>query len=250
MRFESMVEETIISYLQKLNYELIDDNDLWLQNRSLDEFINEELLLDCLSKINKTTDKEILDEVIRKIKNIDNPSLFEKNKQFHRYLIEGITIDSKKYKINPTIRLIDFENPNNNTFQVVHQVHYKEGNLSQVRIPDIVIYINGIPMVIMELKSFDVDSESATLENAFAQLGSASENDGYRKDIPTIFIYNAMLVISDGVTTKYGTLTSKINRYNEWKSTHGEKGYDDSFAYKLECNIIGFFEHKTFLDIL
>ena len=80
MRFESMVEETIISYLQKLNYELIDDNDLWLQNRSLDEFINEELLLDCLSKINKTTDKEILDEVIRKIKNIDNPSLFEKNK--------------------------------------------------------------------------------------------------------------------------------------------------------------------------
>ena len=228
----------------------MDDDDLWLQNRQLDEFINEELLLDCLSRINKTNDTEILDEVLRKIKNIDNPSLFEKNKQFHKYLIEGITIDSKKYKINPTIRLVDFDNPQNNVFQVVHQVHYKEGSLSQDRIPDVVIYINGIPMVVMELKSFDVDNEGATLENAFAQLGGASENDGYRKDIPTLFIYNAMLVISDGVTTKYGTLTSKINRYNEWKSTHGERGYDDDFAYKLTCNITGFFAHDIFLDIL
>ena len=250
MRFESMVEETIISYLERLDYVLVDGDDLWLQNRQLDEFINEELLLNCLSRINKTNDSEILDEVLRKIKNIDNPSLFEKNKQFHKYLIEGITIDSKKYKINPTIKLVDFENPKNNVFQVVHQVHYKEGSLSQIRIPDVVIYINGIPMVVMELKSFDADNEGATLDNAFAQLGGASENDGYRKDIPTLFIYNTMLVISDGVTTKYGTLTSKINRYNEWKSTHGEKGYDDNFAFKLECNIIGFFEHKTFLDIL
>ena len=99
MRFESMVEETIISYLKRLDYVLVDDDDLWLQNRQLDEFINEELLLDCLSRINKTNDIEILDEVLRKIKNIDNPSLFEKNKQFHKHLIEGITIDSKKYKI-------------------------------------------------------------------------------------------------------------------------------------------------------
>ena len=87
MRFESMVEETIISYLERLDYVLVDDDDLWLQNRQLDEFINEELLLDCLSRINKTNDSEILDEVLRKIKNIDNPSLFEKNKQFHKYLI-------------------------------------------------------------------------------------------------------------------------------------------------------------------
>lgn len=93
MRFESMVEETLISYLERLDYALVDDADLWLQNRQLDEFINEELLLECLSRINKTNDTEILDEVLRKIKNIDNPSLFEKNKQFHKYLIEGITID-------------------------------------------------------------------------------------------------------------------------------------------------------------
>ena len=249
MKYESMVEETIIKYLERLEYEVVEESD-WLTNRALDEFLNEELLFECLSKINKINDKEILDEAIRKIKNIDNPSLFEKNRQFHKYLIEGITIDSKKYKINPTIKLIDFENTKNNLFQVVHQVHYKEGSLSQVRIPDVVIYINGIPMVIMELKSFDIDSDSATLDNAFLQLGGSSESDGYRKDIPTIFIYNAMLVISDGVTTKFGTLTSKINRYNEWKSINGEKGYDDDFAYKLECNIVGFFEKGTFLDIL
>lgn len=249
MQFESMVEETIISYLQKLDYNFVEDSD-WILNRELDEFINEEVLIDSIMRINNFNDIEIIDEVIRKIKNIENPSLFEKNKQFHKYLIEGITIDSKKYKINPTLRIIDFKNFNNNVFEVYHQVRYKEGNLSQVRIPDVVIYVNGIPLVVMELKSFDISSESATLENAFDQIGGSSENDGYRKDIPTLFIYNTVLVISDGVTTKYGTLTSKLNRYNEWKSINGEKGYDDSFAYKLVCNINGFFEKKTFLDIV
>ena len=249
MQFESMVEETIISYLQKLDYSFVENSD-WLLNRELDEFINEEVLIDSIMRINNFNDTEIIDEVLRKIKNIENPSLFEKNKQFHKYLIEGITIDSKKYKVNPTLRIIDFKNINNNVFEVYHQVRYKEGNLSQVRIPDVVIYVNGIPLVVMELKSFDIASESATLENAFDQLGGSSENDGYRKDIPTLFIYNTILVISDGVTTKYGTLTSKLNRYNEWKSINGEKGYDDSFAYKLVCNINGFFEKKTFLDIV
>ena len=250
MGFETLVEETIVNYLQRLDYEFIEDNDYWLQNRQLDEFINEDLLLSCLSNINKTNDDDILREAVRKIKSIDMPSLFDKNKQFHKYLIEGITIDSKKYKINPTIKIIDFDNIDNNIFQVFHQVRYSESKLAQTRIPDIVIYINGIPMVVMELKSFDVDSNSTTLENAYNQLGAASESDGYRKDIPTLFVYNTILVISDGVITKYGTLTSKLSRYNEWKSINGEKGYDDSSAYKLECNIIGFFERKVFLDIV
>ena len=170
MQFESMVEETIIGYLERLDYEFLNDSNEWLQNRDLDQFINDDLLRESIIKINKISDDDIIDEAIKKIKNIEYPSLFDKNRQFHKYLIDGITIDSKKYKVNPTIRLIDFENVNKNVFQVVHQVTYKEGNLTQARRPDVVIYVNGIPLVIMELKSFDVDSESATLENAYAQL--------------------------------------------------------------------------------
>ena len=146
--------------MQKLEYELIDDNDQWLQNRQLDEFINDDLLLNCLSKINNTNDNYILDEEIKRIENIDNTSLFDKNKQFHKYLIEGITIDSKKYKINPTIKLIDFDNIKNNVFQVSHQIRYKEGGLSQIRIPD-----DKILLSILDKIDFPLAQTSCNMSN-------------------------------------------------------------------------------------
>ncbi len=102
----------------------------------------------------------------------------------------------------------------------------------------------------MELKSFDEDATEATLEKAFDQLGGNSKNSGYRYDIPTLFNYNSFLVISDGVTTKVGTLTSKIDRYNEWKSVDGEKGYDDTCVDKLDININGLFRKDRILDVI
>jgi hypothetical protein len=139
--------------------------------------------------------------------------LFEKNLTFHNCLVNGITVEHEDYKINPLINLIDFDHPKNNVFQVCHQIKFNEGRSN--RIPDVIIYINGLPLVVMELKTFDEDASKASLDEAYAQLGSNSESNGYRYDIPTLFNYNAFLVISDGVTTKVGTLTSKIDRYNE-----------------------------------
>ncbi len=248
MVYESMIESSIIELLQKLNYELIDENDEWIANRTLDEFINEELLRESIIRINKMKDEKIISSAINIVKRLENPSLFENNMQFHKYLIGGINIDSKDYKVNPLIKLIDFENPTNNTYQVCHQVKFKEGR--NTRIPDVIIYINGLPLVVMELKTFDENSAEATLDNAYKQLGGNSQRDGYRADIPTLFNYNAFLIISDGVTTKMGTLTSKIDRYNEWKSIVGEKGYDDSYIDKLSVNINGVFEHGRILDII
>lgn len=248
MVYESMIEESIIELLQKLNYELINENDEWISNRSLDEFINENLLRESIIKINKTNDEKIISAAINVVKRLENPSLFENNMQFHKYLIGGINIDSKDYKVNPLIKLIDFENPENNIFQVCHQVKFKEGR--NIRIPDVIVYINGLPLVVMELKTFDENSSEATLENAYKQLGGNSQRDGYRADIPTLFNYNAFLIISDGVNTKMGTLTSKIDRYNEWKSVTGEKGYDDTCVDKLSVNINGVFEHGRILDII
>ena len=248
MVYESVIEESIIGLLQKLDYELIEENDNWISDRTLDSFINEELLFECLAKINNTNDHEILSEAIRIIKRLDNPSLFERNLRFHKYLIDGITIESKNYQVNPLIKLVDFETPENNVFQVCHQVKFNEGR--NTRIPDVIIYINGLPLVVMELKSFDEDATDATLEHAYKQLGGNAESDGYRYDIPTLFNYNAFLIISDGVLTKVGTLTSKIDRYNEWKSVSGEKGYDDTCITKLNVNIEGLFEHSRFLDII
>lgn len=249
MVHESIVEESIISLLEKQGYELIDNEyDDRVLNRKLDEFLNEELLLNSLKKINKTNDEEILKEAIKTIKNIDNPSLFERNHIFHNYLINGITIDSKNYDVNPIIKFVDFDNTNNNVFHVSHQIEFKESR--NKRIPDIIIFINGIPLIVMELKSFDEDATKATLDDAYDQLGRNSENDGYRYDIPTLFIYNTFLVISDGALTKVGTLTSKIDRYNEWKSVNGEQGYNDNCVNKLNILIDGLFNKDRLLDII
>ena len=248
MVYESVVEETIISLLQDKEYELIDENDFWIQNRKLDEFFNRNLLLECLKRINKNSDETILNEAINMLTRLENPSLFERNFLFHKYLIDGVTIESKDYEVNPLIRFIDFVNPLNNTFQVSHQVKFNEGR--STRIPDVIVFINGLPLIVMELKSFDESATDATLEHAYAQLGSNSEHDGYRYDIPTLFNYNAFLVISDGVSTKVGTLTAKIDRYNEWKSVFGEKGYDNSCVTKLNVLIDGLFERIRLIDVL
>lgn len=248
MIYEKTIEEAIISLLKAQGYEFIDENYDWIIDRKIDEFINEKLLIKYLKKINIEANDEIVQKVIDSIKKIDSPSLFERNYNFHKMLTDGITIESKNFDINPLIKLIDFENPQNNIFQVGHQIKYKESN--STRIPDIVIYINGLPLIIMELKSFDEKAQNATLDDAYRQLGGNSEYDGYRYDIPTLFNYNSFLVISDGVNTKVGTLTSKINRFTEWKSIEGEKGYDDNCVNKLEIMIKGLFDKNRLIDII
>ena len=237
---ECLIEESIISLLQNIGYEFIDENDNWILNRNLDEFINEDLLRSCLISINNIDNENVISDAINTIKRLENPSLFERNFVFHKYLIEGITIETKEFKINPLIKFI--------VFQVCHQVKFKENR--NIRIPDVIVYINGLPLVVMELKSFDEDATDATLELAYTQLGANSEHDGYRYDIPTLFNYNAFLVISDGVITKVGTLTSKIDRYNEWKSINGEKGYDDACTTKLNVLLEGLFDKTRLLDII
>ena len=248
MVYESVIEEAIIQLLQDKGYELIDENDHWISDRQLDEFINKDLLLECLEKINDIHDLNILNEAISTVTRLENPSLFERNFAFHRFLIDGVTVESKDYAVNPLIRFIDFKNHENNVFQVCHQVKFNEGR--NTRIPDVIIYINGIPLIVMELKSFDESATDATLEHAYTQLGSNSEHDGYRYDIPTLFNYNAFLVISNGVSNKVGTLTSKIDRFNEWKSVSGEKGYDDSCTNKLNVLIDGLFDKHRLIDFI
>ncbi len=248
---EENIEDVIISLLKEKGYEFISkENNDWLENRELNEFVNRNLLLRCLKKINaeKTNSEDILVQAINKITNLENPDLIERNFTFHKYLINGLTIDSKDNKINPLICFIDFKNPENNVFQVCRQVKFKEYN--NVRIPDVIIYINGLPLIVMELKSFDPNGQKTDLAYAFRQLGQDTNSDGYRFDIPTLFNYNAFLVISDGTTAKIGTLTSGFSRFSEWKSVDGEKGYNDKYTRKINTLIDGLFETRRLLDFI
>ena len=118
-----------------------------------------------------------------------------------------------------------------------------------IRIPDVIIFVNGIPLVVFELKSIEYN-EDTFIERAYEQLGRNGESDGYRYDIPTLFNYNAFLVISDGANNKVGTLTSDITRYNEWKSVEGEIGYKKNYAYKLDVLLEGLLKPARLLDVI
>lgn len=244
---ESSLEVAIIEQLTELGYEYAIDTDQWSLSRSLDSFINEELLLDRLTAINPGVKTDILEQAIAMLKNIDNPSLFERNHIVHKWLTDGIQVEDYHSDVNPLIRFIDFDNIKNNVFQVANQLKFKESR--NLRIPDVILFVNGIPLVIFELKSIEYN-EDTFIERAYEQLGRNGEADGYRFDIPTLFNYNAFLVISDGANNKVGTLTSDITRYNEWKSVDGEIGYKKNYAYKLDVLLNGLLKPERLLDVI
>lgn len=244
---ESSLEVAIIEQLTELGYDYAIDTDQWSLSRSLDSFINEELLLDRLTAINLGVKTDILEQAIAMLKNIDNPSLFERNHVVHKWLTDGIQVEDYHSDVNPLIRFIDFHDIKNNVFQVANQLKFKESR--NLRIPDVILFVNGIPLVIFELKSIEYN-EDTFIERAYEQLGRNGEADGYRFDIPTLFNYNAFLVISDGANNKVGTLTSDITRYNEWKSIDGEVGYKKNYAYKLDVLLEGLLKPERLLDVI
>jgi type I restriction enzyme R subunit len=156
-------------------------------------------------------------------------------------------VEDYESDVNPLVRFLDFTHPDNNVFQVANQLKFKENR--NIRIPDVIIFVNGIPLVVFELKSIEYN-EDTFIERAYEQLGRNGESDGYRYDIPTLFNYNAFLVISDGANNKVGTLTSDITRYNEWKSVDGEIGYKKNYAYKLDVLLEGLLKPARLLDVI
>lgn len=244
---ESNLENALIEQLCELGYEYAIDADEWTVERTLDSFINERLLLDRMVRINPGVKKSILEEAIANLKKIDSPSLFERNHIFHKYLVDGMQIDDYHSEVNPLVKFVDFSTPENNCFQVANQLKFKESN--NLRIPDVILFINGLPLVVFELKAIEC-SEDTFIEKAYEQLGRNSERDGYRYDIPTLFNYNSLLVISDGANNKVGTITSDLARYSEWKSVDGESGYKKNYAYKLNVMVQGLFRPSRMLDVI
>lgn len=244
---EHELEMSIIQMLEEKGYVYIDEKDEWVVNRKLDDFIIEDDLLIALENINPNIRRKLFADVVTKIKNIDTLSFIDKNKIFHKYLVDGIIIEDYYSNANPLVKLIDFEHPENNIFKVVNQLKFNEGRTT--RIPDILIYVNGIPLIIFELKSIE-NREDATIENAYEQLGGNSSNSGYRYDIPTLFNYNAFCVISDGANNRLGTISSDFERYAEWKSINGEPSYKENSVNKLNVMIDGVFDPKRLLDII
>ena len=233
---EDSYEKSVIELFKNMGYTHIYGPDF---ERDYNDCLIEEYLIDALKKINDNLPKEALKEAIYKLKNFENGSLVQKNEVFMDYLQNGIQV---QYKINnenksSIVYIIDFKNLDNNTYVAANQWTYVENSEKR---PDVVLFINGLPIVIIELKS--PSREEVEVSDAYRQLRN------YMKEIPSMFIYNAILVMSDQLISKAGTITTGEDRFMEWKTTDGS--YENTQFAQFDTFFEGIFEKNRFLDIL
>ena len=204
---EATLEKITMELLTNLGYETL--NGYELERKNYSNVILEDDLENAITKLNKNITNEDIKEVIRLIKNLDNNNTILNNKQFTQYLLEGVKVPiqedgTTRYK---TIKVIDFNNIEINTFKAINQYTIIEESEKR---PDIIVFINGMPLVVIELKS--TTREEVKLEDGYNQL------KGYQNvHIPTLFYYNQFLIVSDGVQARAGTITSPWSRFSEWK---------------------------------
>lgn len=210
------------------------------QERKYEEVVLIERLKNAIKKLNPTIPQDAKEEALKKILRTAGPDLIANNQSFHRMLVDGIDIEFRKEEriAGDKVWLIDFKNPDNNEFLAVNQFTVIENNNN--RRADIVVFVNGLPLVVIELKN--PADEEATIWDAFNQLQT------YKDQIPSLFTYNEILVISDGLEARAGTLTSNKDRFMPWK-TIDESG-PPAFKTPLEILVRGMFTKKRLLDLI
>lgn len=234
---ENTLEQAVISEFKKLGYEYMYGPDI---ERDYREVILQEYFMDSVKRINADVSDNIISEALKAIKNLGIIKLEDRNAEFHKYLVEGVPIPYQENgeSRTKTVKLIDFEHPDNNDFRVINQytiIEYKNKR------PDILVFVNGLPLVLFELKN--IANDVTNIEQAYKQVRN------YQLDIPSLFQYNSFNVICDGLETKVGTITSDYTRYMSWKSENGEKpeeGTVDFFTIMLN----GMFPKERILDLI
>lgn len=194
-----------------------------------------------LEKINPDIPHDAIEQAIQKILNIHSPNLTQSNEKFHECLVEAVKIPYTKdgFERSHEVKLIDFSEPLNNEFLAVNQFTIKENN--ETKRPDVVLFINGIPVGLLEIKN--AIDETATIKKAYDQIQT------YKYFIPSFFKYNEICVISDGHEARAGTISSGFSRFMSWKSIDGEKPAS-RFMPQIETLIKGMFNKKTLTDLI
>jgi len=242
---EDLLEEAAIEILQGLGYDYIFAPDIsvdgqYPERKDYREVILEQRIKDALFKINRDLPNVALEEAYRQIITFNSPMLEENNRSFHKLLVEGIEVTFKEDGNIRTKRayIVDFENPDNNEFLVVNQFTIIE---NEERRPDLIIFINGLPLVVVELKS--ASDEDVGIEQAYNQIQT------YKRDIPSLFNYNAFCILSDGINAKAGTITSNEERFMNWRTVDGEK-IEPLSVPQYEVLLTGMLGKDRLLDII
>lgn len=233
---EASYENSIIELFENLGYVHLYGPEV---DRDIHSPLMEDQLYDSLETINPNLPKAAINEAVFKVKNYEAGSLLSKNEVFTDYMQNGVQVSfvDKGEQKSDLVRLVDYNTPSLNSFIVANQWTYSE---YETKRPDIVIFLNGIPVVVVELKSPKADS--VTIEDAYLQI------QNYKKSIECFFIYNAFSVISDQSQTKAGTITASIDRFMEWKTEDGD--YEETRFADFTTLFKGMFAKIRFLDIL
>lgn len=234
---EDTFEQAIIELFENMGYTHLYAPEL---ERDYSSPFLDHILYKSVIRINQKLPRDATEEAIIKLKTLDTGSLVQKNMIFMDYLQNGIEV---KYFVNgeetsSIVRLMDYDDIQNNTFYIVNQFTFLENGHN--RRPDVILFLNGLPLVLLELKSPSKDEVG--VENAYRQIRN------YMQDIPSMFCYNAICVISDLSTNKAGTITSGLDRYMEWKTKDGN--YEDASYVQFDTFYEGMFQKERLLDIL
>ena len=244
---ESIVEDATLNWFGELGFSLlhgpeIAPGELVAERAAFGEVVLEKRLRAALRKLNPGLPVEAMDEAFRKVAVPQHPSLIANNRAFHRMLIDGITVECRRKDGSigaEIVRLMDFDDPEANDWVAVNQFTVIEGQHN--RRPDIVIFINGLPLGVVELKN--ATDEQADVWAAFNQLQT------YKQQIPSFFVHNAVLVISDGIEARIGTISADKERFMPWRTIEGETLAPVSMP-QLEVLLRGVFDKRRFLDLI
>lgn len=234
---EAHFENAILELMHdKLVYDRIYGPDV---ERDYTEPLHLEIVRQSLFDINPSLAKEAIDEAIVKIRNIENGSLVQRNEVFTDYMQNGVEVNyfDGKDQCSTRVRLIDYDTPLRNNFTVANQWTVEE---KSVRRADIIVFVNGFPLVVVELKS--PSRENTDVSEAYAQLRN------YMQEIPSLFVYNAFCVMSDMSTSKVGTITAGEDRFMEWKTADGTR--EDTRYANFDVLFAGMFDKARLIEIL
>ncbi|MDV6340700.1 type I restriction endonuclease subunit R [Nitrosomonas sp. Is24] len=254
---ESAIETLAIQLFEQLGYSAIHAPDIspdgdHPERSRYDEVLLTGRLIKALNRINPGMTDTVLQAALKEVARIHSPELLSNNETFHRLLTEGVKVSTQHEgnERGEIVWLIDFDTPGHNEFVVASQFTVIDNN--QNKRPDLVVFVNGMPLVVIELKN--AADENATLQSAFKQI------DTYKQAIPGLFTYNALLVISDGLEAKAGSLSAGFSRFMTWKIPDDVDGMVEANNHLpqrhfpqqpgLETLINGMLNKKTLLDLV
>lgn len=233
---EADYENTIIELFESMGWRHVYGPDL---DRDYKDPLYEDELEDSINRINPNMPESAIHEALFKLKNFDNADLIQKNAVFMDYIQHGVEV---RYLVGSEERaglvyLVDYKNPDNNSFVIANQWTFVENSNKR---PDVLLFLNGLPVVLMELKS--PSREETDSSEAYAQIRN------YMHEIPSMFIYNCICVMSDHLTSKAGTITSGEDRFMEWKTKDGS--YENTQYAQFDTFFEGMFQKERLLDLI